>query len=212
MPLVTIAAPTESQIPLVCKIAKDFLNTKRFCCCVPVGNQTVSDSIIKKHWTKHPNVQKFAALALGESGEPLGFMQLIFAGMPCDLHTSKKGECYIETLAVLPEARGKGVGTMMLEYAESVAVKEGCEVLSLEVLNGNPAARLYSRFGFVEKTQSACEDCLGMLIVSCLLGRVYGCFGPCGAKTMEKPLAGGEGEAVEGGGAGGSGAEVAMER
>ena len=73
------------------------------------------------------------------------------------LHVPEKDECYVSTVCVSERARGKGVGTRFLEEAETFARKYQKTRLTLEVLNGNPAERLYRRFGFepVEETGAA---------------------------------------------------------
>ena len=59
--------------------------------------------------------------------------------MPADLHDPKPGECYVNSLAVLPESRGKGVGTKLLKWAEEKARERKCTRMCLGVLSGNPA-------------------------------------------------------------------------
>lgn len=52
--------------------------------------------------------------------------------------------------AVLPEHRGKGVGTRLLaRFAESAA-RRGAKQLLLEMRRGNPAENLYRGFGFAQ--------------------------------------------------------------
>ncbi|MBX5320247.1 GNAT family N-acetyltransferase [Staphylococcus caprae] len=60
-----------------------------------------------------------------------------------------KDEFHISMLATLPEARGKGVGTRLLNFAEKKAQKEGFNKLSLTVVKDNDKAlNLYKKFGF----------------------------------------------------------------
>lgn len=55
----------------------------------------------------------------------------------------------IHDLAVLPGARGRGVGRRLLEHVEARARALGCCKLTLEVLDRNETAlRLYRAFGF----------------------------------------------------------------
>eukprot|EP00526_Cylindrotheca_closterium_P022892 CAMPEP_0113649734 /NCGR_PEP_ID=MMETSP0017_2-20120614/26441_1 /TAXON_ID=2856 /ORGANISM="Cylindrotheca closterium" /LENGTH=176 /DNA_ID=CAMNT_0000562155 /DNA_START=24 /DNA_END=551 /DNA_ORIENTATION=+ /assembly_acc=CAM_ASM_000147 len=63
------------------------------------------------------------------------------------IHKPKEGEFYIDSLAVTKEARGKGVGTKLLKWAEELALQKGDTRLELGVMKGNPAERLYMRFG-----------------------------------------------------------------
>jgi GNAT superfamily N-acetyltransferase len=53
------------------------------------------------------------------------------------------------TIAVSPEARGRGTGTALLTALIDHAVKDGVRALSLSVEEDNPAVRLYRRLGFV---------------------------------------------------------------
>jgi ribosomal-protein-alanine N-acetyltransferase len=52
------------------------------------------------------------------------------------------------SIAVAPDSRGRGIGTALLEALADRACHEGFHALSLSVRPGNPAARLYERFGF----------------------------------------------------------------
>ncbi|MGY9050268.1 MAG: GNAT family N-acetyltransferase, partial [Rhodobacterales bacterium] len=61
------------------------------------------------------------------------------------------GTWYIATAAVLPEARGQGVGSALLAKAEELARDAGCRQLTLMVGSFNAGAhRLYLRCGFRE--------------------------------------------------------------
>ena len=53
------------------------------------------------------------------------------------------------SIATHAEARGKGVGSALLEASEQLARRRGCKVLRLEVRTDNDAAiRLYDRLGY----------------------------------------------------------------
>jgi GNAT superfamily N-acetyltransferase len=55
----------------------------------------------------------------------------------------------IEAVAVAGSARGKGVGSALLQEVEALARRDGMEALALEVVDTNPdAMRLYERLGF----------------------------------------------------------------
>ena len=54
----------------------------------------------------------------------------------------------VHDLGVVPEARGKGVGAALLQAVTKKAEEEGCCKVTLEVLEHNPARRLYEREGF----------------------------------------------------------------
>jgi ribosomal protein S18 acetylase RimI-like enzyme len=78
-------------------------------------------------------------------GQPLGLLNAFlgystFAAAPL---------LNVHDLAVLPEARGRGVGRALLRVAEAFARHQGCCKLTLEVLEGNrPAQGLYTAEGY----------------------------------------------------------------
>jgi len=58
---------------------------------------------------------------------------------------------YVDNVAVRPSVKGKGVGRLLLELAESEARRQGCKSIHLathELMTENRA--LYSRIGYVE--------------------------------------------------------------
>ena len=58
-------------------------------------------------------------------------------------------QAHINNLAVLPELRGRGLGTQLLETMTIEAARLGASLLTLEVRRSNqPARRLYERAGF----------------------------------------------------------------
>lgn len=60
-------------------------------------------------------------------------------------------EGHITNIAVLPEFRGKGVGTRLIHNLIKMAKNENIIKMTLEVRTGNMAARkLYSNLGFIE--------------------------------------------------------------
>lgn len=62
------------------------------------------------------------------------------------------------SIAVAPEARGRGVGGALLAALMDAARAQGCRALSLSVDRGNPARRLYERHGFRDAGVSGLED------------------------------------------------------
>lgn len=51
----------------------------------------------------------------------------------------------VENLYVVPDRRGEGIGTRLLEVAEAALREEGASVVSLDVLADNEAAREFYR-------------------------------------------------------------------
>lgn len=85
-------------------------------------------------------VDTWAEQLLGEGGACLGFA----------LVRRVLDEAELLLVAVVPEARGAGLGRRLVEAAARGAMFRGCRTLFLEVRDGNPAIRLYSASGFVE--------------------------------------------------------------
>lgn len=54
----------------------------------------------------------------------------------------------VHDLAVMPQARGRGVGKALLDAVAARAQRMGACRVTLEVLENNPARRLYEREGF----------------------------------------------------------------
>ncbi len=60
------------------------------------------------------------------------------------------GEAELLLLGVRPRRRGAGIGAGLLQAAMAVAGRAGAASMFLEMRDGNPAAALYARAGFVE--------------------------------------------------------------
>lgn len=61
-------------------------------------------------------------------------------------------ECHVTNIAVSPEQRGKGVGTLLVQTLIDQAQTRGAQSFTLEVRPSNEAAlALYRRFGFVKE-------------------------------------------------------------
>jgi len=54
----------------------------------------------------------------------------------------------LHDLAVIPEYRGRGVGRKLLTAVEEKARSLGCTKVTLEVLEANPARKLYESMGY----------------------------------------------------------------
>lgn len=60
------------------------------------------------------------------------------------------GELLMDGIAVSPDARGRGVGTRLLEELKLFAAQEGFLTIRLDVIDTNEGARrLYERLGFI---------------------------------------------------------------
>jgi GNAT superfamily N-acetyltransferase len=84
------------------------------------------------------------AVLAEEAGEPIGFA-LFFHTFSTFL--ARPG-LYLEDLFVLPEHRGRGVGSAVLAHLAHLALERGCGRLEWAVLNWNQEAiRFYERLG-----------------------------------------------------------------
>ena len=60
-----------------------------------------------------------------------------------------RDELYIQNLSIVPEARGRGIGSRLLAFAADLARENGCAALSLDVsIENDGARRLYESRGF----------------------------------------------------------------
>lgn len=145
-----------------------FLNSKHGCCCVPLGLD--AETTLRKEYKKCPDLMNVAAVAVVPDKGVVGYCQLVLEGMPCELHKVKPGECYVYLLAVDEAARGMGVGTALMKWADGVGKEKGCKFMSLEVIRGNKAIGLYERQGYVVKPASILHRILCILPICLLVG------------------------------------------
>ena len=83
-----------------------------------------------------------------------------------ELEDQVPGSWYINVIAAYPEFRGKGSGSALMKFAESLAVEQKKNRLSLIVSNANQAAvRLYSKLGFEMIDQRPIEKRTGRMMV-----------------------------------------------
>jgi len=96
----------------------------------------------------------------------------------------KPGASHVEWIAVLPEARGGGIGAALLTHAFA-AVKQtpwSASSMRLTVVGGNRAKRLYERLGF---ERVGPNDPIEKCIAGCVICFFMGCPNrdPCAAFT-----------------------------
>lgn len=87
--------------------------------------------------------QAMALLSEQELAAMLAFFEygsLLLPAVPDDAY-------YLQNLAVVSAARGRGVGDRLLQHSIAKARKRGYRRLLLDVYEGNPAIRLYERSG-----------------------------------------------------------------
>jgi len=88
-------------------------------------------------------------LALDDNGEALGFVQLYPTFSSIDAHRA----WLLSDLFTAPAARGRGVGTLLMNTARAFALSTGAKGLVLETATDNfGAQRLYESLGYVRDT------------------------------------------------------------
>lgn len=88
-------------------------------------------------------------LALDADGEALGLVQLYPTFSSIDAHRA----WLLSDLFTTPAARGRGVGTLLMNTARSFALSTGAKGLILETATDNYGAqRLYESLGYVRDT------------------------------------------------------------
>ena len=111
----------------------------------------------------------------------LGFIGAARAvvGLGLGQYRPGRGELYIDGIAVSASARGRGIGTALLQEAETIARENGFDKVRLDVIDSNLGAqRLYQRLGYqVTEVQH--------------FGVMRHIVGSSGMITMELPLAAG---------------------
>jgi ribosomal protein S18 acetylase RimI-like enzyme len=95
-----------------------------------------------------PTPDAFVLIARRQ-GRPVGYVLAhVHDDGPDDTWPTGERIAEIESLAVLPEERGAGLGTLLLDVAEERLAAAGVRDLRLVVLTGNEAAqRFYERRG-----------------------------------------------------------------
>ena len=110
---------------------------------VVVENQSFSTPWSRKAFEEELNGNELAHyLVVEEAGRLIGY-----AGFWIVVD-----EAHVTNVALLPECRGRGLGTLLLEHMIVAAKMLGALSMTLEVRPSNTAARsLYSRRGFEER-------------------------------------------------------------
>ena len=163
------------------KLLHEFLGTMRCCCCIPNSCGESEAGWTKKREKWPADKLSLSAVAIDEAtNKVVGFVHCSGFGHPCDMHSPKEHEIYVDEVMVEESLRRRGIGTQLMNWVEDTARSRGATTLSLLVLKGNPSRGLYERLGYVSKGPPG-----GALIACCCYGLF---FGSCGAEMMYKQL------------------------
>lgn len=99
--------------------------------------QTTGWDEVEQRATADKEFAELPFAVVEQSGRPVGYV--------CVRHESEYD--FIEEIALLPEAQGRGIGTHLLEDILRTAQRSGVPV-RLSVFVTNPAQDLYARLGF----------------------------------------------------------------
>lgn len=133
-----------------------------------LGKETVMDSVPSFRMRNEPMThvaferlvgfvydQQHIALVAEVDGQRAGFV-LLLPNMPDE--ATLDPQAFMAYMAVSTEYRGKGVGTALLEAAESAARNHGAPYLALMVTEENAAARnLYEKSGYFTERRLLCK-------------------------------------------------------
>lgn len=172
----------------------DAFRSKKFCFCLRSSLSNEKADARKIFQTKFGD-EKLAACGVAFStvnpAEVLGMVQLSIASLPGDhylpdfmRHKCGPAEAYVDWIAVGANARGKGVGTGLLKWADRWALAQKCSMIKLDVVKENPRAfALYERHGYQweKKHTDFCEKCCDCCVTYALIGKTE-------ARLMRKRL------------------------
>lgn len=88
-------------------------------------------------------------IAISSEEKAIGFTQLY----PTFSSVSMQRTYILNDLFVASEARKKGVGEMLMNYAKQFVIKQDSKGLTLETAIDNPAQKLYKKLGWKPDTQ-----------------------------------------------------------
>lgn len=112
----------------------------------PMGGRKELSDFTKANLAKEIHKRSDTTVILAfDNDNPAGLINCIegFSTFAC------KPLLNIHDIYVDAKCRGKGVATMLLQAAEELALQKGCCKITLEVLEGNEAAKsAYLKFGF----------------------------------------------------------------
>ena len=95
--------------------------------------------------------QNFLNFGFNDLYTRYGLWRAVVKGMALHFlqHKPRHGELYVEGVAVIDAARGKGVGTQLFDVLMNFARAQNYKIISLEVIDTNiRALHLYERLGF----------------------------------------------------------------
>ncbi len=96
--------------------------------------------------------QRRTFVAEDDNGKVLGYALCIIKAQPFSNNMIPFTTLYIDDLCIDNDARGKHIGTLLFDYVKEEAKKIGCYEITLNVWEGNNAAKaFYDKMGMKPK-------------------------------------------------------------
>jgi GNAT superfamily N-acetyltransferase len=136
---ITIRQATIDDVPLILSFIRGLADYEKLLDAVKATEEMLRETL----FGARPAAE---VLIAEDGGTPVGFA-LFFENYSTFL--AQRG-IYLEDLFVIPEARGRGVGRVLLQRLSALALERGCGRLEWAVLDWNaPAIGFYKRMGAV---------------------------------------------------------------
>ena len=120
----------------------------------PVGSPWVKDYDALNgegplRWAEHWDIANWGILSAFENGTRLGGCAIAWNTIGVQLLDGRNDLAVLWDIRVLPQCRGNGIGSHLIEAALAWARSHGCHQVKIETQNINvPACRLYAKHGF----------------------------------------------------------------
>jgi ribosomal protein S18 acetylase RimI-like enzyme len=110
-------------------------------------SEPFDETIVRKNLSRLIHNSHYGCIYLAREEQiPVAYLVICF-----DYSLEYRGKgAWIDELFVESTHRGQGIGTQLLNLAESASCESGAQFLHLEVNHGNSAIELYRRRGFVD--------------------------------------------------------------
>ena len=134
---IRVEAATSEDVPLLLELIRALADYERMSADVVATEARLRDTLFGP-------TPRAEAVVARVAGQPVGFAVWFhnystFLGRP---------GLYLEDLFVLPDWRGRGIGSTLLRHLARIAVERGCGRMEWSVLNWNePAIGFYRKLG-----------------------------------------------------------------
>jgi len=137
---VTVQRATPSDIDSLLLLMRQMQNDDPW-------SEPFNETIVRKNLSELLHNPHFGVLYVARDEQtPVAYLVICF-----DFSLEYRGKgAWVDELFVAPSHRGQGIGTQLLDLAETSSCECGAQTLHLEVNHGNRAIELYRRRGFVD--------------------------------------------------------------